>query len=422
MKKYLVCGLCLFVLAIGLASPMPLRALTVKSADIAPADGTSGQVLTTGNGVKTGHIQNLAVTGAKIAAGTITTGNIGNSQITNAILAPNAITTDKIQDGAVGTADLADGAVNDAKITGVISAAKLPVGTAAGTVAAGDHSHDGLYLKKYGKVAIVAQSGGDYTSPVDAMSDIGVWCGTPSSTNPCLVKIMPGVYDIGSQTVQMQEYVDIEGSGENTTVIQSSTSALFDGTVNGASYAEIRFLTVKNTSTVGNAVAFVNDGVSTKLTFVTLTASGGAVNTFGILNENSSSTMTNVTVVVSGGSYVCFAVYNDYSTVTLTNVTATASNSGGNNYGIFNYASSPILINVIANGTGAGESVGVYLTAGSSVVADRCSFQGSQYSISNISSGTAKIGASKLVGGVNGATTCAVSYDGDYAALGADCR
>ncbi len=55
------------------------------------------------------------------------------------------------------------------------------------------HNHDVLYQQKYGKVAVVAQTGGDYTDPVAAMSALATWCGTPSASNACLLKIMPGV-------------------------------------------------------------------------------------------------------------------------------------------------------------------------------------------------------------------------------------
>ena len=40
-----------------------------------------------------------------------------------------------------------------------------------------------------------------------------------SSTNPCLIKIEPGIYDIGSKSLQMKPYLDIEGSGELVTTI-----------------------------------------------------------------------------------------------------------------------------------------------------------------------------------------------------------
>jgi len=44
-------------------------AITVTSKDIVPADGTSGQDVTVGNGIKTGHIQDGAVATSKIADG-----------------------------------------------------------------------------------------------------------------------------------------------------------------------------------------------------------------------------------------------------------------------------------------------------------------------------------------------------------------
>lgn len=37
--------------------------------------------------------------------------------------------------------------------------------------------------------------------------------GAPSVSNPYLVKIMPGVYDLGTTSLQMRAYVDVEGSG-----------------------------------------------------------------------------------------------------------------------------------------------------------------------------------------------------------------
>jgi hypothetical protein len=79
-------------------------------------------------------------------------------------------------------------------------------GIASTGYATSSHTHTGSL---YSKVAIVAQSGGDYTDPLTAMTDIAAWCGTPSATNPCLVRIMPGIYDLGNNGLEMQPYVDI---------------------------------------------------------------------------------------------------------------------------------------------------------------------------------------------------------------------
>ncbi len=243
MERRLVCGLFISVLALCLASPKPIKAITIRSADIAPADGTSGQVLATGSGVKTGHIQDLAVTGAKIAAGTITSGNIDNGQITNALLAPNAVTADKIQDGAVGHLDLANGAVTDDNITGPISGSKISSsdlnadtvdGKHAADLAAAlhthsqsdvtgltnalagkadfNHDHDDVYQKKDAHVLVVSLDGnGDFASPGDAINSIT----DSAENNRYLVRVMPGVYEVSGLNVP--DYVDLIGSGIDAT-------------------------------------------------------------------------------------------------------------------------------------------------------------------------------------------------------------
>ena len=62
----------------------------------------------------------------------------------------------------------------------------------------------------YGRVAVVAKSGGDFSNPVAAMNAVPRWCRLLSAKNPCLIRIMPGVYDLGTQTLKMRPYVDIE--------------------------------------------------------------------------------------------------------------------------------------------------------------------------------------------------------------------
>ena len=201
----------------------------------------------------------------------------------------------------------------------------------------------------YHKVAIVALTGGNYADPVTAMANLNLWCGTPSATSPCMMKIMPGVYDIGTKHLAMQSYVDIEGSGENTTIITGNSHP---GVVSGASNAEIRFLTVKNTGGVGQAWAIYNQGLSlsAKMTNVTASASGGIIDNYGVYNVSSSPTMTNVTASASGGTNNC-GVRNNSSSPTMTNVTASAS-GGTNNYGVYNNSSSPTMTNVTASASG----------------------------------------------------------------------
>ncbi|MBI5639933.1 MAG: hypothetical protein HZA17_05860 [Nitrospirae bacterium] len=87
----------------------------VQSQHIREADGTSGQNTNSGAGVKTGHIQD----------GAITTNKITDNAVTTQKVADGAITTQKIVDGAIPTSKVADGAITDSKIAGPISGSKI---------------------------------------------------------------------------------------------------------------------------------------------------------------------------------------------------------------------------------------------------------------------------------------------------------
>lgn len=108
---------------------------SVTSAMIAEADTTTLQDTDNGTGVKTGHIQDRAVTDDKIANNAVTTAKIAN----------NAVTAAKIGNGEVRTAELASGAVTSVKIAdGTIPEAKLTSATSGKLVTNGDsHDHEG---------------------------------------------------------------------------------------------------------------------------------------------------------------------------------------------------------------------------------------------------------------------------------------
>ncbi len=308
----------------------------------------------------------------------------------------------------VNTNDIADGAVTDAKISGVISASKI---------------------QKHGKVAVVAQSGGDYTDPVTAMTNLNIWCGTPSAANPCLLKILPGVYNIGGNTLQMQSYVDIEGSGEKTTKI---TGNVYGALVSGAN-AEIRFVTIENTL----EHAFANTNASPSIINVTLLA-----RMFGLSNDLSSSpVLANVTIKVDGGdSASSMGILNNFNSSTVVrdvriDVTGTGNNIGirndhqssltmthvtidlhGGPYGIYSsYASSA----TIKDSTITGAAFGVVNqpNAGAVIKIDHSLINASANTIWN-ASGAIYIADTKLEGGPAsnpaGTLKCVGVYDGDY--------
>jgi len=268
-----------------------------------------------------------------------------------------------------------------------------------------------------------------------------------SETNPYLIKVGPGIYDLGTGSLQMKEYVDIEGSGENTTVITGHIDNQNSGVVKGANNTEIRFLTVQNTG--GDwAIAISNASASPKITNVTASGSGGTHN-YGVYNTSSPPRMTNVTASASGGSGSSnLAVYNYSSSPTMTNVTAsasggtynygvynysspptmtnvTASGSGGTySYGVFNYSSYPTITNVTASASGGTNNYGVYSTGTGIIMIHNSVIIGSTNTLWNGTNTTTRVANTKLSGGPvsnSGTLTCAGVYDENYTFYASTC-
>jgi hypothetical protein len=343
----------------------------------------------------------------------------------------------------------------------------------------------------YGKVAIVATSGGDYNNPAAAMSDsaVAAWCGTPSTDNRCLLKIMPGVYNLGtcdtsgtppfSCVLYMKEYIDIEGSGENTTkitgAIGTEAAPPTAGLIVGADNAELRFLTAENAGTgtrnpailnsssspsiqhvtvITSGAGTMNSGVynvtsSPIMNSVTLDVSGGNNSNNGIVNSDSSSPkinnlsitssggqtcrgvynmassspiINNVNLTVSGGTSNNYGIHNDASSATLNNITATVSDGTTNTCGVYNVNSTVTMTNVILTASGGNANVGLKTSTGGTIRVNHSVISGSNAAINNAGGATIYIGNTQLEGGaVSGAVTCVGAYDGSYAALGPDC-
>ena len=157
------------------------------------------------------------------------------------------IGSEDIRVGAVQTDHIAPYAITNDKIAaGTITQDKLAF------TPGGSH---------YANVVIVAKSGGDFTDPIAAVNSIT----DASAAKPYLVKVMPGVYDLGTSTLQMKAYVTLEGNGAENTIInatsaetESCNQGTVNGTINMADNSAVKNLTVNVTGGPGNRVMVFN--------------------------------------------------------------------------------------------------------------------------------------------------------------------
>ncbi|MFP2932219.1 hypothetical protein ACLESO_45085, partial [Pyxidicoccus sp. 3LG] len=216
----------------------------------------------------------------------------------------------------------------------------------------GERGPSGLNYKRIVVVAPEATPAESGTALRAALDSITVG---PGET--WVVKLEPGIYDVGTTPLQLKQDVFLEGSGEDATVVRSSTAT--QGTVVGASGVLLTRLTVMNTGGGARSVAISSTAPSLDLHDVVAVASGGTSFTYGILLSNVQGTFENVrafanTAGGTAGGFRCtdcslnlmesyaegrggdFAtgVSTHRGTVYLRNVAASASGSR-NNYGVY---------------------------------------------------------------------------------------
>ena len=207
----------------------------------------------------------------------------------------------------------------------------------------------------------------------------------PSASNPWLVKLGPGIYDLGSAQPNLPAYVSMEGSGVEVTTIQSSSGTGPLMTCKGN--ANVSFLTVINVGTASQASGLWLSG-PTRLSHVGVRVSGASgINSALVVNETGTITLNNVRLEASGGG--------------------TSSNRG------IELQAGTVTAHVgdyIASGGSFG--YGIVLFAGTAQIFD-VTLEGSTNAIDNIG-GTADVAGSQLTSTVSGTVTCAGVYDGSF--------
>ncbi len=103
-------------------------------------------------------------------------------------------------------------------------------------------------------------------------------CAAATASQPYLLKIEPGIYDLGSSALVLCPNVDVEGSGEDVTNITSSGNQTVYENSSSTSVGEVRSLTITNTFDAG---AFLRGTASWCFRNVTVSAPLTGISGYG---------------------------------------------------------------------------------------------------------------------------------------------
>src|SRR6185369_6416691 len=160
-------------------------------------------------------------------------------------------------------------------------------------------------------------------------------------SNRWLIKLEPGIYNVGTTPVVLQDYVDIEGSGLIESHIQGAfdpTPLLLGGLVRGANNSELRNLTIScvSNATTTSCQALSLDHASPRLSQMRILVQGtGTANHWGIRMLDSAPVLDDVDIqVTTTGAHNYGIVYTGQSAVNVLRSKIVARNASVENLAI----------------------------------------------------------------------------------------
>jgi hypothetical protein len=197
------------------------------------------------------------------------------------------------------------------------------------------------------RTVIVSPGANPSASGTALISNINTVAGrNPSAMDRWVIHIEPGIFDVGTVSVVMPQFVDLEGSGQLSTTIRgkgSKTAAILVG----ANDTELRDLTVicDATGTAdGECFTMVNpSSVSMMITDVTLETTGTTTLGVALLIQGGSTQVTNSTLFAFGNEANGLVVGDGFPTFTNLSVFgrggASSGGAGITGVNVFNNAS-----------------------------------------------------------------------------------
>lgn len=216
-----------------------------------------------------------------------------------------------------------------------------------------DITEKNLNLFSYANTVLVSAGPDSAVNGTNLLATLSLIGGlSPSATKPFLLKLEPGVYDLGSNLLNMLPYVQLEGSGEDATKITApGQPSPNSGVINGANNTEVRYLTVESRAgNIFSTAIYAGNGINNtfKLNHITVQVNGDTTNGNGI------------------------GIYNNSGSPLIDSVTVSVANTAtsGGAYGIFNNASSAEIKNSRVQVQVGGTGTGIYVTNLSNVTVE----------------------------------------------------
>jgi hypothetical protein len=107
----------------------------------------------------------------------------------------------------------------------------------------------------------------------------------PSASNPWLLKVGPGIFDLGTNGLFLPAYVNLDGSGMYSTTITAANDTLY--TVASESYNAVSSVMIVNSGSGANTYAVLASGTTLRLDHVYVYAWGAQASAVGIYADNS---------------------------------------------------------------------------------------------------------------------------------------
>jgi hypothetical protein len=221
-------------------------------------------------------------------------------------------------------------------------------------------------LITYTHTFIVNSSGSPTQNGADLLDAMTLIANSnPSASNPYLLKLEPGQYDLDNQALTLLPYVDLEGSGENITVISStignSSYPPTTGTLVAASNTETRFLTILNSDSASNHVA-VYTHYTANVNFIHLTSIASGSNSSSIFNDGGAITVRDSKITSSASGNGDSIGLNNYGgTVTVLNSNISTSTAGsGTGGGISSYRGTATVQSSNISASGSAHNYGIH--------------------------------------------------------------